>query len=481
MLATLVGGCLAAASANVFNCVLDRDIDEQMRRTRRRPLPRHMVSPAAATAFGFVLGLAATLWLGYLVNWMSALLALTANVFYVFVYTMILKRRTSQNIVWGGIAGCFPPLIGWTAVTDSIALAPFILFAIVFFWTPPHTWALALRYREDYAGAGVPMLPVVKDAPEVARQILGYSVITVAVSLALWPIAPTGWLYPLVAGVAGAALVWESIGLLRRANAGLRDAALKPMRLFHWSNSYLALVFVAAAVDPLHLLIRRSDGRGPVGRAAAGPRRARAGSATSGWLCTARACPANTAAGRRLAPSARHPLRRRRSVPETPSPSWPPWSLTRPGCSVVLGSVTDVRSAARPGTWWSVRCMPTVALLGCRTRSRAVRAAAGGQFGPGRWAAHLTLARRALPRTCPAHAGRAAGRTARRASRHRRPALGRHRQARLAAAAVEAADRAQERTAREPRTAGWPPRRCSGRRRAGARRPGRSADRGGTG
>ena len=164
MLSTLVGGCLAAASANVFNCVLDRDIDEQMRRTRRRPLPRHVVSPAAATAFGFVLGLASTLWLGYLVNWMSALLALTANVFYVFVYTMILKRRTSQNIIWGGIAGCFPPLIGWTAVTGSIALAPFILFAVVFFWTPPHTWALALRYREDYAGAGVPMLPVVKDA-----------------------------------------------------------------------------------------------------------------------------------------------------------------------------------------------------------------------------------------------------------------------------------------------------------------------------
>lgn len=251
VLATLVGGCLAAASANVFNCVLDRDIDEQMRRTRRRPLPRHAVSPAAATAFGFVLGLAATLWLGFLVNWMSALLALTANVFYVFVYTMILKRRTSQNIVWGGIAGCFPPLIGWTAVTGSIALAPFILFAVVFFWTPPHTWALAMRYREDYASAGVPMLPVVKGAPEVARQILLYSVITVAVSLLLWPLAPTGWLYPLVAAVAGAALIWESIGLLRRANAGLRDAALKPMRLFHWSNSYLALLFVAAAVDPL--------------------------------------------------------------------------------------------------------------------------------------------------------------------------------------------------------------------------------------
>jgi protoheme IX farnesyltransferase len=251
VLSTMIGGCLAAASANVFNCVLDRDIDEQMRRTRRRPLPRHMVDPRAATAFGAVLGVAATLWLGFGVNWLSAGLALGANAFYVFGYTMLLKRRTSQNIVWGGIAGCFPPLIGWTAVTGQIALAPFVLFAIVFFWTPPHTWALAFRYREDYAAAGVPMLPVVRSAPAVARQILVYAVITVAVSLALWPVAGTGWLYPSVAGVTGVVFLVEAVQLLRRARAGLTDAALKPMRLFHWSNSYLALVFVAAAVDPL--------------------------------------------------------------------------------------------------------------------------------------------------------------------------------------------------------------------------------------
>ncbi|MBA8794260.1 protoheme IX farnesyltransferase [Friedmanniella endophytica] len=249
--ATLVGGCLAAASANVFNCVLDRDIDEQMRRTRRRPLPRHAVDPRAATAFGLVLGVLATLWLGFAVNWLSSLLALGANLFYVFGYTMLLKRRTSQNIVWGGIAGCFPPLIGWTAVTGRIELAPFVLFAIVFFWTPPHTWALALRYRDDYAAAQVPMLPVVRSSTAVAVRILAYSVVTVLVSLALWPIAGTGWLYPAVAAVAGAALVWESVGLLRRARAGMTDALLKPMRLFHWSNSYLALVFVAAAIDPL--------------------------------------------------------------------------------------------------------------------------------------------------------------------------------------------------------------------------------------
>lgn len=251
VLHTMVGGCLAAASANVFNCVLDRDIDERMRRTRRRPLPRHAVVPSAAALFGAVLGVAATLWLGFFVNWLSAGLALGANAFYIVVYTIWLKRRTPQNIVWGGIAGCFPPLIGWTAVTGQVALAPFVLFAIVFFWTPPHTWALAFRYREDYAAAEVPMLPVVRPAPVVAAQILAYSVLTVAVSLLLWPVAGTGWFYPTVAAVTGAALLWESLQLLGRARRGLRDAALKPMRLFHWSNSYLALVFVAAAVDPL--------------------------------------------------------------------------------------------------------------------------------------------------------------------------------------------------------------------------------------
>ncbi len=248
---TMVGGCLAAASANVINCVLDRDIDEQMRRTRRRPLPRHAVGPQAAVVFGVLLGVAATLWLGLLVNWTSSLLALAANAFYVFGYTMLLKRRTSQNIVWGGIAGCFPPLIGWTAVTGHVAWTPLVLFAIVFFWTPPHTWALAMRYREDYAAAQVPMLPVVMSAPRVGVRIVAYAVVTVAVSLLLAPVAGTGWLYPTVAAVTGAAFIWEAIGLLRRARAGLTGALLKPMRLFHWSNSYLALVFVAAAVDPL--------------------------------------------------------------------------------------------------------------------------------------------------------------------------------------------------------------------------------------
>lgn len=248
---TLVAGALAAGSANVFNCVLDRDIDEKMRRTRRRPMPRHQVEPLQATIFGVVLGVAATLLFGFFVNWLSAFLALAANAFYVLVYTMWLKRTMSQNIVWGGIAGCFPPLIGWTAVTGSVALPPIILFLIVFFWTPPHTWALAFRYREDYAAAGVPMLPVVMSAPRVAWRILAYSVLMVIVSLSLWPAAGTGWLYPLVAGLGGVVFLVEAVNLLRRARAGATDAALKPMRLFHWSNSYLALVFLAAAIDPL--------------------------------------------------------------------------------------------------------------------------------------------------------------------------------------------------------------------------------------
>ena len=248
---TLFGGLFAAASANTFNCILDRDIDEVMRRTRRRPMPRHQVSTAAATVFGFVLAVASTLILGFGANWLSAGLALGANAFYVFVYTMWLKRRTSQNIVWGGIAGCFPPLIGWTAVTGELAVAPFIMFVIVFLWTPPHTWALAFRYKDDYAAAGVPMLPVVRTAPQVATQILVYSVATVAVSLLLWPVAPTGWIYPVVAAVTGAVFLVEAVRLLLRARAGLEGAQLKAMRLFHWSNSYLALLFLAMAVDPL--------------------------------------------------------------------------------------------------------------------------------------------------------------------------------------------------------------------------------------
>jgi protoheme IX farnesyltransferase len=248
---TLLGGTAAAGSANVFNSVLDADIDSSMRRTRRRPMALGAVTRPRAFTFGVALGVLAALVLGLGANWLSAALALLANAYYVFVYTMALKRRTSQNIVWGGIAGCFPPLIGWTAVTGAVAWPPIVMFLIVFFWTPPHTWALAFRYREDYKAAHVPMLPVVMEPPAVSWRILIYTVITVAVSLLLWPVAGTGLLYPLVAIVSGGVMIMESVQLLRRALAGKVDVDLKPMRLFHLSNSYLAILFISAALDPL--------------------------------------------------------------------------------------------------------------------------------------------------------------------------------------------------------------------------------------
>ncbi len=251
VVATVVGGTLSAGSANVLNCVYDRDIDERMRRTRRRALPRHVVGARAALVFGITLGVLSTLLLGLLVNWLSAGLALAANLFYVVGYTMILKRRTSQNIVWGGAAGCFPALIGWTAVTGRLSWAPVVLFLVVFFWTPPHFWALAIRYRADYAAAKVPMLPVVAGPRAVARQIVVYAYLTVAASLALWPVASTGWFYPIAAAVLGAALLVEAHLLRRRAEHSDDVVALRPMRLFHWSNTYLTLLFVAVALDPL--------------------------------------------------------------------------------------------------------------------------------------------------------------------------------------------------------------------------------------
>ena len=248
--ATLVGGTLSAGSANALNCVVDADIDTRMRRTRRRPLARNEISRPAALAFGLVLGIVSTLVLGLLVNWLSAGLALTANVFYVIGYTLLLKPRTSQNIVWGGAAGCFPTLIGWTAVSDGLDWAPVVLFLVVFFWTPPHFWALGIRYREDYARAGVPMLPAVVPAVVVARQILVYAAATVAISLALWPIAATGPVYPVLALVLGGAFMVECWRLWRRASVSDDLSSLQPMRLFHLSNAYLTVLFLGVALVP---------------------------------------------------------------------------------------------------------------------------------------------------------------------------------------------------------------------------------------
>ncbi len=251
VVATVVGGTLSAGSASAYNCVYDRDIDEQMRRTRRRALPRHIVSPRAALVFATVLAIVSTAVLWFWVNPLSAGLSLGANAFYVFIYTMVLKRRTTQNIVWGGLAGCFPALIGWTAVTNELAWAPVVLFAVVFFWTPPHTWALALRYREDYANVDVPMLPVVVPAEVVGRRIVAYSWAMVATSLLFWPVAETGWFFPIAAAVLGVVFLVEAYRMWFRARGTEVLAEIKPMRLFHSSNLYLSLLFVAVALDPL--------------------------------------------------------------------------------------------------------------------------------------------------------------------------------------------------------------------------------------
>jgi protoheme IX farnesyltransferase len=249
--ATVVGGAFAAGSASAFNCVYDRDIDEQMRRTRRRALPRHVVTPRAALVFATVLGLLSTTVLVLWVNLLSAGLAVLANAFYVFGYTMLLKRRTTQNIVWGGIAGCFPALIGWTAVTGQLSWVPVVLFLVVFFWTPPHTWALALRYRDDYAGVDVPMLPVVKPAHQVARQVVVYSWVMVATSLLLWPVAGTSPVYPIAAAVLGGVFLLEAHRMLARSRGTDDLTVIQPMRLFHSSNLYLTLLFLAVALDPI--------------------------------------------------------------------------------------------------------------------------------------------------------------------------------------------------------------------------------------
>ena len=253
IVATLVGGTLSAAAANTLNCYLDRDIDKVMHRTQNRPLVTGAISPPAALRFGAVLGLASTLWLGLLVNWLSAALSLGAILLYVGFYTMLLKRRTSQNIVWGGAAGCMPVLIGWSAVTNSLAWPALVLFLIVFFWTPPHYWPLSIRFKDEYEVAGVTMLPVVAKDVVVARQVVIYSWHTVVTTLALVPIASMGWIYLVVAVLSGGLFLFEAHKLLTRAKtpANVTVASLNPMRLFHYSISYLTLVFLAVAVDSL--------------------------------------------------------------------------------------------------------------------------------------------------------------------------------------------------------------------------------------
>ncbi|WP_409492499.1 heme o synthase [Amycolatopsis sp. cmx-11-12] len=244
VLATLVGGTMAAGSANALNCVIDADIDKVMNRTKRRPLVKESVPRRGALVFGLVLGVLSAVVLYFTVNLLSAILAIATILFYIFVYTLLLKRRTSQNVVWGGAAGCMPVIIGWSAVTGTVEWPAFVMFGVIFFWTPPHTWALGMKYRDDYERAGVPMLPVVATPQHVARQIVIYSWVMVAWTLLLVPV--TSWIYTTFALLAGGWFLFYAHSL----NAAVRRGEeTKPMSLFHRSNTYLMIVFVALAVD----------------------------------------------------------------------------------------------------------------------------------------------------------------------------------------------------------------------------------------
>ena len=245
VLVTVAGGTLAAGGANTFNMYIDRDIDRLMKRTQGRPLVTGAVSPRAALLFGFALEITAFVLFVTWVNLLAGLLAVGACLFYVFVYSLWLKRTSKQNIVIGGAAGAAPALIGWAAVTGSLALSPILLFAIIFFWTPPHFWALAIKYADDYEAASVPMLPVLVSIRSTAIQMFGYSVVVIAFSLWFHVVAGTSFLYLTVALVGGVFFLWRTLGLLRRPNA------VQAMKVFTFSIVYLGALFIAIAIDVL--------------------------------------------------------------------------------------------------------------------------------------------------------------------------------------------------------------------------------------
>jgi protoheme IX farnesyltransferase len=245
ILATLIGGTMSAGGANAINQYIDRDIDELMARTRRRPLPAHAIPPRNALLFGIGLGIAGFVWLAATVNLLAALLSAAALAFYLFVYTLWLKRSSPQNIVIGGAAGAAPALVGWAAVTGRVEWPAVVLFMIVFLWTPPHFWALSLRYRRDYQAAGVPMLPVVAGVEATTRSILLYSVILVGGTLVLWPVALTGPIYPAAAVLLGVVFV------ARARHLRAKQSPKAAMGLFRYSIAYLALLFGAVALDTI--------------------------------------------------------------------------------------------------------------------------------------------------------------------------------------------------------------------------------------
>ncbi|GAA4895441.1 protoheme IX farnesyltransferase [Stackebrandtia albiflava] len=245
VLIVVVGGAMAAGAANALNCYIDRDIDQLMRRTSRRPIPQHAIPPVNALVFGLILGVVSVALIWATTNMLAALLTLGAIAYYDVVYTMWLKRTTAANTVWGGVCGAAPVLIGWAAVTGGLSWEAWLLFAVVFFWQPPHFYALAIKYKDDYAAAGIPMLPVVASLRRVGLESVVYAWLTLATSLALWPLATTP-LYGAVALVTGGMFCVEAHRMHGRARRG---EPVKPMRLFHWSTSYLTLLFVAVAVD----------------------------------------------------------------------------------------------------------------------------------------------------------------------------------------------------------------------------------------
>ncbi|PRQ11913.1 protoheme IX farnesyltransferase [Corynebacterium sp. 13CS0277] len=254
ILLTVIGGWMGAAAANTFNMVADSDIDKVMKRTERRPLAKMVVSNRNATIFAWTLTVTSFLWLWLLCHsLLAAVFVMLTIAFYIFVYTKWLKRSTPMNIVWGGAAGCMPTLVGWAVIADNLPEGAnphwwqaVVLFMVIFFWTPPHTWALAMRYKEDYAAAGVPMMPVVRTEVEVTRQIVGYTWATVLTTLLLVPAA--GWLYAVVAVLTG---IWFLIMAIRLHAGVKKGEEVKPLKLFILSNNYLAIVFVALSLDAI--------------------------------------------------------------------------------------------------------------------------------------------------------------------------------------------------------------------------------------
>ncbi len=253
MLATVLGGTFAAGGANAINMVIDRDIDALMDRTKHRPLVTGVITPRHALVFAIGLEVAAFVWLWWQVNLLSAVLAVAACLFYVFVYTLWLKRSSVENIVIGGAAGAVPVLIGWSAVTNRIDWAPVVMFAVIFVWTPPHFWALAVKYKDDYGKAGVPMLPVVASFKTTATRIVAYTVALWALSMLVWPVAQLSWFYACVAAVMGAMFLFVALRLYRIGTSDAQPSVVagEAMKLFVFSNVYISVLFIAMGVDQL--------------------------------------------------------------------------------------------------------------------------------------------------------------------------------------------------------------------------------------